>query len=53
MPALNVGDAIDLFFALFDIAIWAVGFLSLAYLLKIVRVLGSRFKKIDLHGRRR
>jgi hypothetical protein len=49
---INVGDAVDLFSMLFNLSIWAVGFIMVAYMLAILRILGQKVKEIRLGAKR-
>jgi len=49
--ALNINEAVDLFMTLFNLSIWAVGFIAVAYVLGIMRLLASRVKQLRLTKR--
>jgi len=51
MAGLDVGSAVDLFMNLFTLSIWAAGFIMVAYMLSILKVVGQTVKKIRF-GRR-
>ena len=44
--SLSIEDAMSLFGTLFNISIWAAGFICVAYVLAVVAVMGQRMKQI-------
>ena len=50
--SLDVNEAINLFGTLFELSLWAVGFIAVAYMLAVLRVFGQRVKQIKLTRRR-
>lgn len=50
--ALEIGEAVSLFSTLFQLSMWAVGFIAIAYMLATLRVFGQRVRQIKLFRRR-
>lgn len=47
MATLEIGPAMDLFGTMFQLALWASGFIAIAYVLAVVRVFAQKVKQLN------